>query len=94
MENSLRQLTPVDGNIFHWKKNSEFYVGFADMSDLPKNAVNRIYNDSYDIGFMVKGNHKTLLFTLKKEISSAVVITQYVFECKEMPNISINIFND
>jgi fatty-acid desaturase len=95
MENNLRQLTPIDGNIFHWKKNHNLHTGFVDMSDLPKNSVNRVFTDSYDIGFFVKGKQKTLLFTLKNEIrDSENEVTQYVFVCTDMPNVTINVFND
>lgn len=84
-------LTTVDAAEFTWTKK----VGVADQTDLPEHLVSRVWADSIDRGFMVKGKRGTRLFIHARDVRDAEGdLTYEVFVCREDPSIVVHVVND
>lgn len=87
-------LKTVDGKEFTWSRVGDGRVGVADLTDLPEHLVTRVYADSADTGFLVRGRKETLLFVFSRHVTEEGDIVESVFTCPQRLGVTIRIIND
>lgn len=81
---------------FTWDRRLRQLTAFA--SDLPKIWMKQVWNDSCDVGFKVRGEFRTKLFTLvKEETRDDEVVAWFLKEYSRWPEPGLwvaTVFND
>lgn len=88
-------LTVVDAAEFVWSNTPGGKVGVGDVTSLPEHLISKVWKDSNDLGFMVRGRSRTLLFVHVRDVRDADNdLTYQAFQCHEFPQLEVHVYND